>query len=92
MKKPEDYIRGIIASKLEGYMQKAEGSCKSERGSEAWVKELKSSVFYKRACEWGALDRRQNILCIKEHQLDRMTRFLKDRDLYEDFCETLADE
>lgn len=92
MKKPEDYIRDLIVGKREWYMQKAAASCKSDRGSDEWVGELKSSMYYRRAREWGELERRQNILYIKEYQLDAMTKFLKDRGLYEDFCETLVDE
>lgn len=92
MKKPDDYIRDLMVGRREGYMRKAEASCKSERGSEEWVGELRSSMYYKRAREWGELERRQNILYLKERQLDAMTEFLKAKGLYEEFCGTLADE
>lgn len=93
MKSPEKLVEEYIKKQYCSYMKKARKAIRKYRNDADYIKRMYSDPNYKKAQQWGELTRHYNIMCMKETELADVLLFLKNNNLYEEYCHwKFADE
>lgn len=86
MKSPEKQIEDFIMKQYKRYMKKANRALRKYKNDDDYSKKLRENPHYRKALEWCEVLRHYNIMCMKEESLEHMTKFLRQKDLYAEFC------
>jgi hypothetical protein len=82
----EQDVRNYIDKKIDKLMRKANRALRKHKDDPDYESKVASDKNRLKAKEYCDLLRKQNLLDMKEKLLADMTRFIKERGLYEGFC------
>lgn len=89
---PDIEVEKYIVKQYLHYMKKAKRALFKYRYDDDYSKKLRENPYYKKALEWCELQRHYNIMLMKEQNLAQMTKFLREKNMYTEFCHWKAKE